>query len=188
MDTKRINKVYIATSLDGYIADNDGKIDFLYTFQDPVDSDMGYAAFMQDVDALLMGRKTFETVLGFGIEWPYKKPVFVWTSVLKSIPIGLENKVYLISGSVADVLHAVHSKGHSILYIDGGHTIQSFLKEDLIDEMVITTVPLLLGSGIRLFGGDLAKPLMFKCAESAHFSNGLGQYRLIRYRSTATES
>jgi dihydrofolate reductase len=173
------NKVFIATSLDGYIADSKGKIDFLYSYPDPADSDMGYAAFMKEVDAMLMGRKTLETVLGFGIEWPYTIPVFVWSSTFTKVPAGLEDKVHLVSGTTKEVLNAVHSLGHSELYIDGGQTIQSFLQEDLIDEMIITTVPILLGAGIRLFG-KIDSPLHFSCIESNHFSNGLGQYKLLR--------
>ena len=174
-----LNKVFIATSLDGFIADSKGKVDFLYTYPDPVDDDMGYSTFMESVDALLIGRKTFETVLGFGIEWPYKKPVFVWTETLKTIPTELTDRVRLVSGTAREILQAIHGMGHYELYIDGGQTIQSFLREGLIDEMTITTVPMLLGSGIRLFG-ELVTPVRFTCTDARKFSNGLGQYKLVR--------
>ena len=73
-------KVFIATSLDGFIADKNGSVDFLYKYPEPSGEDMGYYNFMSTIDALVMGRKTFETVLGFGVEWPYTKPVFVTSS------------------------------------------------------------------------------------------------------------
>ena len=173
------NKVFIATSLDGFIADKHGKIDFLYTFPDPVDDDMGYHDFMSSVDAILMGRKTYETVIGFGIEWPYKIPVFVWSSTLNAIPAELQEKVQIVSGSIEEILEAIHQQGHDALYIDGGQTIQTFLQHDLIDEMIITTIPILLGNGIRLFG-SLPNPLVFNCMESKVFSNKTGQFRYIR--------
>jgi dihydrofolate reductase len=81
-----LNKVFIATSLDGFIADKNGSVDFLYEYPEPEGEDMGFYNFMFGIDALLMGRKTFETVLGFGVAWPYTKPVFVWSSTLKAIP------------------------------------------------------------------------------------------------------
>jgi len=79
----RTNSVFIATSLDGYIADRNGKIDWLNTIPNPDNNDMGYTEFTKGIDALLMGRKTFETVLGFDGDWPYNKPVFVLSNKLK---------------------------------------------------------------------------------------------------------
>lgn len=175
------NKVFIATSLDGYVAEADGKIDFLHSFPDPVDEDMGWQAFMSGVDAILMGRRTYETVIGFGIEWPYAIPVYVWSSTLKSPAAGLNGKVTMISGDVRQVLEQMHDQGHFRIYVDGGQVIQSFLSKDLIDEMIITTIPILLGSGIRLFG-DLGKKLMFRCTASRTFSNGTAQSVYERMR------
>jgi dihydrofolate reductase len=77
------NKVFIATSFDGYIADKDGGIEWLTNIPHPSSSDGGFSHFMESIDAILMGRKTFEKVLSFGIEWPYTKKVFVWTNTLK---------------------------------------------------------------------------------------------------------
>jgi dihydrofolate reductase len=68
-----LNRVFIATSLDGYIADENGGIDWLHSIENPNNDDMGYAEFMSEIDALIMGRKTYETILSFGIEWPYEK-------------------------------------------------------------------------------------------------------------------
>jgi dihydrofolate reductase len=175
------NKVFIATSLDGYIAEADGKIDFLHAYPDPVDEDMGWQAFMSGVDAILMGRRTYETVIGFGIDWPYSIPVYVWSSTLTTPAAGLDGKVTIISGTARKVLEHMHGQGKFRIYVDGGLVIQSFLSEDLIDEMIITTIPILLGSGIRLFG-DLGKKLMFRCTASRTFSNGTVQSVYERMR------
>lgn len=146
------NKVFIGCSLDGYIADRKGGLEWLDIIPNPKKLDLGYFAFMDTVDALLMGRVTFETVIGFDVPWPYSKPVFVLSTTLKQIPDSHKDKAYLVEGSLNDVLEQVHQKGFHRLYIDGGKLIQSFLREDLIDEMIITTIPVLLGGGHSLFG------------------------------------
>ena len=174
------NRVYIATSLDGYIADSNGKVDFLDTFPFPEGNDMGYAEFMSQADAILMGRRSFETVISFGIPWPYQKPVFVWSQTLSVVPEPLQSNVFLVRGDVSDVLRTIHSQGFTRLYIDGGQVIQSFLRADLINEMIITTVPVLLGSGTPLFG-EVPRMISFRCVRSETFSNGLVQCRFVRH-------
>lgn len=145
------NKVFIATSLDGYIADRNGGLDWLTSIPNPDHLDMGYSAFMEGIDALVMGRKTFETVCSFEMDWPYQKPVFVLSNTLQSIDSQYAEKAFLVKGTPKAVIHQVHQRGFYNLYIDGGKTIQGFLKEDLIDELIITTIPIILGGGIRLF-------------------------------------
>lgn len=172
MDGK--NKVFIATSLDGYIAGKNGEIDWLHSLPNPDNSDMGYNDFMSGTDALVMGRNTFETVCGFDMEWPYQKPVFVLSNSLASIPPAYRDKVELVRGELPDILQNLHQNGFRQLYIDGGKTIQSFLSEDLIDEMTITLVPFLLGEGIPLFSG-LTKRLDFECVASRLFAGGAVQ-------------
>lgn len=178
---KKTNKVFIATSLDGYIADSKGGIDWLETFPEINQVDTGYHSFMADVDALLMGRGTFEKVCSFDIDWPYEKPVFVLSNSLMGIPEKFQGKVELVSGNLSEVLAQIHQKGFGRLYIDGGKTIQSFLKEDLIDEMVITVIPVLLGGGIPLFG-PLSKPLVFECKKTTLFVDRIAQSHFIRKR------
>lgn len=175
------NSVFIATSLDGFIADKNGGIDYLDTFPEINNIDTGYVAFTAQVDALVMGRITFETVLAFGIAWPYKKPVYVVSSTLERLPEELIEKVQLCNGSISEILTQIHDNGHHRLYIDGGKLIQSFLKEDLIDEMIITTIPVLLGGGVPLFG-DLEKQLDFECKESKLFLDTIAQNHFIRRR------
>ena len=173
------NKVFIATSLDGFILDQDGGIDWLHSVPNPEEDDMGYASFMETIDALVMGRNTFETVCSFNIDWPYAKPVFVLSNSLTTIPSKLQNKVFLVNGKLTEVLESIHSKGHGNLYIDGGTTIQNFLKEGLIDEMIITRIPILLGGGIPLFG-DLQTPQNFNCVDSTIFLDSVVQNRFIK--------
>ena len=175
------NKVFIATSLDGYIADKNGGIDWLHAIPNPDNIDMGYGAFMSDIDALVMGRTTFDTVRGFGIDWPYPKPVFVLSNSMTTVPDGFEDKIELVRGSLVDVLGTIRSKGHRNLYIDGGRTIQNFLKEDLIDEMILTTIPCLLGGGVPLFE-DLSAPLDFECVASTRYLDKIVQNHFVRTR------
>ena len=173
------NKVFIATSLDGYIADKNGGLDWLHATPNPEGIDMGYGQFMAGMDALIMGRNTFETVCNFDMPWPYQKPVFVLTNTLKKVPNKAEGKATLVSGSLKDVLEEIHKQGYHQLYIDGGQTIQNFLEEDLIDEMIITTIPVLLGGGTPLFG-KLSVPIHFRCVESQLFLNSIVQSRYVR--------
>ncbi len=144
------NIVYIATSLDGYIARKDGNIDWLMELPNPDNSDYGFSDFMKRIDGLIMGRNTFELVLKFG-QWPYIKPVFVLSGTMNELPADVRKKAELIHGEPNIVVNELKDRGFENLYIDGGKTIQSFLKQDLIDEIIITRIPIILGSGIPLF-------------------------------------
>ena len=178
---KRTNNVFIATSLDGYIADANGGIDWLHSIPNPEQLDMGYGAFISQIDALVMGRTTFETVCGFDMDWPYQKPVFVLSNRMTSIPAEYKDKAELVQGTLEDILEKIHQKGYHRLYIDGGRTIQSFLKEDLIDEMTITIIPVLLGGGTPLFS-ELPGPLEFECIESKIYLGKVVQNHFVRKR------
>lgn len=175
------NKVFIATSLDGYIADREGNLDWLHDIPKEEGVDMGYGAMMEWTDAFVMGRRTYETVLDFDIPWPYDKPVFVLSNTLHRVPSGLEDKVFIVKGSLKKELEKINNLGYQNLYIDGGKTIQSFLDQDLIEEMIITTIPILLGDGTPLFG-ELKKPLKFKCVSSEIFVGEVVQSRYLRVR------
>jgi len=146
-----VNIVYIATSLDGYIATSNGGIDWLNEIPNPEGSDFGWSDFISGIDAILMGRNTFEKVLTFEF-WPYEIPVFVLSNTLEQLPQELTGKAEIITGGIHEVLDQLNQSGFINLYIDGGKLIQSFLAEDLIDEMIITRIPILLGKGISLFG------------------------------------
>ena len=142
---------------------------------------MGYLEFSNRIDALVMGRKTFETVLGFDVDWPYDKPVFVLSNKLKEIPESHKDKAYLVRGTLSQILEQIHQKGHKRLYIDGGTTIRNFLKADLIDEMVLTTIPILLGGGSPLFS-KLPNELKFELVETKVFLNQIVQNHYKRKR------
>ncbi|UAB75579.1 dihydrofolate reductase family protein [Mesoflavibacter sp. SCSIO 43206] len=172
MDNK--NKVFIATSLDGYIADKNGGLDWLQSIPNPDNDDMGYVEFTNGIDALVMGRTTFETVIGFDVPWPYNKPVFVLSNKLNEIPESHKEKAFLVKGTLMEILDQIHKKGFHKLYIDGGTTIRNFLKEDLIDEMVLTTIPVLLGGGSSLFT-ELPNELKFELIETKRYLNQITQ-------------
>jgi dihydrofolate reductase len=175
------NIVFIAASLDGYISDRDDGLDWLQSVPNPDSLDFGWADFMDRVDALVMGRKTFEKVCSFDCPWPYSKPVFVLSNSLSSLPEGYAGKAELISGPLSDVLATIHGEGHRDLYIDGGATVQNFLREDLIDEMIITVLPILLGGGAPLFG-ELAEPMDFEHVKTEVLLDAMVQTHYRRSR------
>ncbi|ASO06605.1 5-amino-6-(5-phosphoribosylamino)uracil reductase [Arenibacter sp. NBRC 103722] len=173
------NLVFIGASLDGYIADRNGGLNWLTAIPNPEQSDMGYTEFMAQVDALVMGRKTFETVCGFEGDWPYAKPIFIVSRTFDTIAEEYRDKAELVKGSLVQILEKIHNKGYHRLYIDGGVTIQNFLKEDLIDEITITTIPIVLGGGSALFS-VLPKELEFTLVASKVFLDQLVQNHYIR--------
>lgn len=175
------NSVFIATSLDGMIADKNNGIDWLNIVPNPDNNDCGYKKFMEKIDAIVMGRSTYEIVLSFGVEWPYTVPVFLLSSTIKEVPKEYIGKVNIVSGDIKEVVEDINRQGYKNLYIDGGKTIQSFLKEDLIDEMIITRIPIVLGGGIPLFG-ETPKELLFKLIKSEIFIKEVIQSTYIRKR------
>ncbi len=162
--------VYIGTSLDGFIARKDGNIDWLVQFAND-EAMRSYEEFISRVDAIVIGRGTFEKVLDFPT-WPYDKKLFVLSKSIRQVPDKLREKLTLLSMEPAELLSHLSKMGFSSLYIDGGKVIQSFLRADLIDEMIISRVPILIGSGIPLFGG-LDTDLQFKHIRTEACSNGL---------------
>ncbi|WP_341665736.1 dihydrofolate reductase family protein [Vibrio sp.] len=173
------NIVFIAASLDGFITDKQGKLDWLYSVPNPNNIDTGFFALMERVDGLIMGRNTLEVILSFDCDWPYTKPVFVLSNTMTKLPQGYEGKLFFVKGELKDIISELNAKGFSDLYIDGGVTIQNFLKEDLIDEMVITRFPILLGDGAPLFG-ELKNPLNFKVTKNEVLLETLVQTTYVR--------
>lgn len=168
------NIVFLGKSIDNYIAGKNGELDWLDMIPNPDQLDMGYNDLMNEIDAIVMGKTSFETVLGFDIDWPYSKPVFVLSQSLKAIPEALSDKVTLLHGDETQVLNTIHQKGFHNLYIDGGKVVQNFLKQDLIDELRLTTIPIVLGDGIPLFG-VLPKRLEFEHVKTEVFYNQIVQ-------------
>lgn len=162
--------VFVGTSLDGFIARANGDLDFL----PPGGGEPhGYDEFMSTVDALVIGRHTYETVLAFET-WPYgDKPVFVLSSrPLATTPPGAT--VERLSGAPADVVSTLAGRGIHHIYVDGGITIQRFLEAGLVQRLVITRVPVLIGTGIPLFGA-LSHDLILEHVITRQFASGLVQ-------------
>jgi dihydrofolate reductase len=165
--------VFIATSLDGYIARPDGGLDWLKSVEQEGE-DYGYAEFAATVDALIIGRKTYDTVLGFGA-WPYEgKRCIVLTHRPPNSRFGEE----FLFGTPAEVLARLPTVHRA--YIDGGEVIQQFLAAGLIDELTLSTVPILLGSGIPLFAGERPER-RFTLQSSRSWPTGLVQ---SKYRAS----
>jgi dihydrofolate reductase len=175
-----VNYVYIASSLDGFIATKDGGIDWLMEISNPDQSDYGYAEFNSGIDAIVMGRNTFEKVLTFD-SWPYDKPVFILSNSRDSVPDEIAGKAEIVKGDLKVLIDGLKKRGFHNLYIDGGRVIQSFLEEDLIDEMIITLVPILLGDGIPLFG-KIKNSLKFSLLKTESFNETLVKSHYIRVR------
>jgi dihydrofolate reductase len=155
------NIVYVGTSLDGYISARDGGLAWLEYVPNPEGSDLGFFEFMKRVDAVVMGRKTFETLIGFGVGWHYPNPGIILSTTLQSVPKEFADHVQLASGTPGQIVELARQQGFENLYIDGGNTVQRFLREDLIDEMIVTEIPILIGGGARLFG-ELDRHLGFE--------------------------
>lgn len=173
--------VFIATSLDGFIARQDGAIDWLLA-RDVSDEDHGYQRFIAEIDAIVMGRGTYEKVQEFD-PWPYERPVLVLSASLAGTPMPerLAGKVRVVDLSPEGALSMLGSEGCRRVYVDGGKLIQSFLRRGLIEDMVVTLVPVLLGSGRPLFGA-LQADVSLAHEATLSFPSGLVQtrYRVLR--------
>lgn len=171
--------VFIATSLDGFIARPDGDIGWLLARDNPAE-DHGYSGFIADKDMIVMGRGSYEKVLTFDA-WPYDRPVLVLSERLAGMPVpgALEGKVRFARLTPKQALEELERQGVRRIYLDGGRLVQSFLREGLVADMVLTTVPVLIGSGRALFGA-LARDIDLQLVSSRSFPSGLVQstYRL----------
>lgn len=168
---KRKVKVYIAASLDGYIAHSDGNIDWLDSVSRP-DEDYGYAAFIKTIDTVIMGRKTYEKVLSFGGDFPHAgRDCFVLTRTERT-PDG---QVRFYSGSPEKLLDQIRSRPGKDIFIDGGsEAIDLFREKGLIDSYTVSIIPMLLGEGIPLFK-ESKKEQPLKLVEATTFDSGLVQ-------------
>lgn len=174
--------VFVAASVDGFIARPDGDVSWLERPEyAAAGGGLSYDEFIADVDAVVMGRRTFEKVLTFG-GWPYGgTPVVVLSSRGVSLPDRLRQRASVESGSPVEIVRRLAQRGVHHLYVDGGVTIQRFLRARRIDEMIITWIPVLLGEGIPLFGSvGLELPL-----ELVDSTGGEGGVVQTRYRVKA---
>ena len=172
--------VFVATSLDGFIAREDGAIDWL-PGPEAGGEDYGFKAFMSTVDGLVMGRNTYELVRTFG-SWPYgRKPVIVLSSRPVEVPEAIAGTAEWMSGPPRDIARRLGERGMKHLYVDGGRTIQGFLSDGLITDIVITRIPILIGAGIPLFG-PLRTDVKLRHAGTYSYPTGLVQsrYEVVR--------
>jgi dihydrofolate reductase len=144
--------VFIACSLDGFIARPDGGLDWLTGAPVPEGEDFGYAAFIAGIDAILMGRATFELAAGFA-DWPYAQPVAVLSRTRgpDTIPERLRGRARIAADGPRAALEALAAEGARRVYVDGGQVISACLREGLVSELTITRLPVLLGAGLPLF-------------------------------------
>lgn len=172
--------VFIAISLDGFIARADGDIGWLLQRDDPTE-DHGYSDFIADKDMIVMGRGSYEKVVTFD-KWPYDRPILVLSKQLAGtlVPEALKGKVRFANLAPKDALEELTRQNVHRVYVDGGQLVQSFLRDGLINDMVITTVPVLIGSGRPLFG-PLPQDIDLALVSCRSFPSGLVQstYRLV---------
>ena len=173
--TKLNCRVFIATSLDGFIARENGDIDWLEKIESNSQEDYGYSAFVEQVDGIVMGSGSYEKVSSFD-SWPYKFPTIVMSNTLSAndIPDHLKEKIEIMLGSPTDISNVLFERGWKTAYIDGGKLIQSFLAENLVSEMIITRLPILLGKGRALFG-DIGGDKIFHHVSTTSYPSGLVQ-------------
>ena len=189
--------VYIATSIDGFIARGNGDLDWLpgsageevesdsskdVDNPEPDIEDMGYADFMKSVDALVMGRNTYQKVLTFG-DWPYgEKNVTILSSKIDTLATDLPESVELRNCSVQELYTELKAGGKQHVYVDGANTIQRFLNAGLINEIIITKIPVLIGGGIPLFG-KLENDVNLKLIYSKSQKKGFVQSKYLVLKS-----
>lgn len=171
--------LYIAASIDGYIATKDGNIDFLKSVHSDGE-DYGYGPFIKTVDTVIMGRKTYDKILSFAIDWPHGDKKCYVLSRSKS---GRDENVHFYNGSVSDLIHNIRKETGLNIYCDGGSDlVYALMQAGLIDQFVISVIPCLLGNGIKLFrDGTPANTLQLKTIKS--FKSGLVQACYERAKS-----
>ena len=166
--------VFVGVSIDGFIAREDGSLDYLAPFEG---EDHGYAEFMQTIDALVVGRGTYDTALGFDA-WPYGGKRVV---VLTHRPLEPRHGETTYAGTLAPLVAGLAADGVRRVYLDGGVAIRQALDEDVIDDMTISTVPVVIGAGRRLFGGR-PQTRTWALAATRSWPSGLVQARYERTR------
>ncbi|MEM7650212.1 MAG: dihydrofolate reductase family protein [Cyanobacteria bacterium P01_A01_bin.70] len=178
--------VFIATTLDGFIARTNGDLDWLPNAEAEEEAeDYGYQTFFDAIDVLVMGRHTYETVRSFG-EWPYgNKRVIVLSSRAIAIPPALTDHVTAHTATPTEIYQQLRAEGCQRVYIDGGQTIQGFLRASLVDDIIVSRMPVLIGSGIPLFGSVVAD-IHLRHLTTITFANGIVQthYAVIKESST----
>ena len=168
--------LFIAMSLDGFIAKPDGNLDFL-SIVEQESEDYGYADFIKTVDAIMVGRKTYDKVISMGYDFPHRDKD---TYIITRSPKPSIGSVKFYTGNLKDlVINLKSGKGKNIFVDGGAEIVNELLKDNLIDEFYISVIPVLLGEGISLFKST--KPqIRLKLINSKHFEKGLVQLHYTR--------
>ena len=165
-------KLFIAATIDGYIAREDGSLDWLTEFPNPDQLDYGYSSLLEEVDVLVMGRKTYEEVLGFGIAWPYSNmKSFVVTSQ-QNYRVKTDNTFVLDELNERSIEQLKSSGKKHTWLVGGGKLISEFINLHAIDEIILSIIPILLGKGIRLFPGE-TREMAFDLVKTESFETGI---------------
>jgi dihydrofolate reductase len=171
--------VFVGMSLDGFIARPDGGIDWLVDTP-AAKEDYGYDRFIATIDGMVMGRMTYESVIGLG-DWSYPVPVLVASHSMANADLraDLKGRVEVTTLAPLEILAEAERRGWKRIYVDGGSLIQSFMREGLITDMTLSTLPILIGSGIPLFG-PLDGDIKFTHTGTDTFPSGMVQSRYTR--------
>ncbi|MFZ9956896.1 MAG: dihydrofolate reductase family protein [Flavobacteriales bacterium] len=164
--------LYIATSLDGYIARPDGNLDWLTSIPSPQTGDYGYADLLNRIGAIIMGRLTYDEVIGFGGEWPYKGFDTYVVSNNKNLEIKSDD-TYLLHGNIKDFVTKLKAKAEKDIWLVGGsQLLTTFINDEILDEMIITIIPKIIGDGIPLFTNK-TKETNWKLVDTKSFDTGV---------------
>lgn len=178
MDTNRKVILYIAASLDGYIAKPNGDIDWLSIVQKQGE-DYGYSEFIKTVDTVILGRKTYDKVMSMADSFPHEGKDWYVITREERPP---EGRIKFYNGKIQDLMAELKSHEGSNIFIDGGaELINELMKNDLIDEFIISIIPVFLGNGIRLFK-DYRPEMKLKLINGKTYDSGLVQMYYVRSR------
>lgn len=165
-------KLYIAASIDGYIARNDGDLDWLTEYPNPEKTDYGYEDFYKSIDTVLMGGRTYQDILNMDVLWPYKDKE---TYIVTRNPMTEKENIHFITENVIESISRLQEQsGKDIWLVGGGKLITALLNENMVDEMIITTIPVILGSGVSLFP-DNPKESKWELENNECYKNGVTQ-------------
>lgn len=171
--------VFIGCSFDGFIAREDGAIDWMDTagkpdVEIPDNPDLGFSEFISNIDCLVMGSNTLKKLSSFNLsadQWPYGDTrIIALSKSLQEVPENLCGNAEIFSGDIPELIQSLENEGYKHAYVDGGRVIQSFLKLKLMNEMTITLLPILIGKGISLFA-DLPEDIHLELMHAQTFPN-----------------
>jgi dihydrofolate reductase len=158
--------------MDGYIARPDGNIDWLTSFPPPESGDYGYAALLESIGTIVMGRRTYNDILGFGIEWPYTDFTTYVVTHNKEYTASTPQTFIINEDAVGALRSIKHTAEKDIWIVGGGALIQSLLNDRLIDAMIISVVPKIIGDGIRLFPAP-SEESQWRLTHTQSFNTGI---------------